>query len=255
MKGIENIINECGISKVRVAKYLGVSRQMLYNYFNMEVKNISKEKVNKIFKLFDIENEKDIAKILVDEEYIKKVEERLNLELLDVSNKENISNLSGLNKKEQEILIDIFNILKENLSEDKTNISYDTLRYLYHYLQAMESMKELKYLLAYISKSIGVTNPLEFIYNEDDQYNFEGIIYSAMTLYINGGASKNKICESHKRFEHEIEQRKEEKLSRTQELISYKNKALSELGYITINDSNAKEVFEKIAEIMSAEKS
>ena len=32
MKEVARIINETNISKVSVAKYLGVSRQMLYNY-------------------------------------------------------------------------------------------------------------------------------------------------------------------------------------------------------------------------------
>ena len=44
---------------------------------------------------------------------------------------------------------------------------------------------------------------------------------------------------------------KEEKLSRTQELTHFKQQALKELGYTGVNESNAKEVFEKIAEIMS----
>lgn len=36
MKKLNDILNELGISKVRLAKYLGVSRQMLYNYLAME---------------------------------------------------------------------------------------------------------------------------------------------------------------------------------------------------------------------------
>ena len=32
MEKLGSILNELGISKVRLAKYLGVSRQMLYNY-------------------------------------------------------------------------------------------------------------------------------------------------------------------------------------------------------------------------------
>ena len=43
----------------------------------------------------------------------------------------------------------------------------------------------------------------------------------------------------------------EEKLSRTQELNTVKIQALKELGYTEINEDNAKEVFEKIAEIQS----
>ena len=72
-----------------------------------------------------------------------------------------------------------------------------------------------------------------------------------MTLYTNGSASRSKVAESHKKWEKEIEAKKEEQLSRTQELTCFKEQALSELGYSSINENNAKEVFEKIAEIMS----
>ena len=36
-------------------------------------------------------------------------------------------------------------------------------------------------------------------------------MFSAMTLYNNGGASKSKLAESHKRFVNQIEHRIEEK--------------------------------------------
>ena len=85
----------------------------------------------------------------------------------------------------------------------------------------------------------------------DKQFIFEGILYSALTLYNNGGASRSKLAESHKRFVQEIEQKNEEKLSRTQQLNTIKVQALRELGYDDINEGNAAEVFEKIAEIQS----
>ena len=72
-----------------------------------------------------------------------------------------------------------------------------------------------------------------------------------MTLYTNGNASRSKVAESHNKWEKEIESKKEEKLSRTQELNTFRAQALQELGYSAINENNAKEVFEKIAEIMS----
>ena len=115
----------------------------------------------------------------------------------------------------------------------------------------METAPELYYILAYMSKSLGFTEALEFIYDKDQQFIFESILFSAMTLYNNGGASKSKITESHKRFEQDIEHKNEEKLSRTQELNTAKVQALKELGYTEINESNAKEVLEKIAEIQS----
>ena len=154
--------------------------------------------------------------------------------------------LKGFNKKEQELLSDIINLLKEKLYNDKTKDSYNTYIYLYHFIQSMDSNPELKYILAYMSKSLGFTDPMEFNYNKDKQFVFESILFSAMTLYSNGGASKNKLGDSHKRFIENIEAKKEEKLSRTQELNTVKIQALKELGYTGINEDNAKEIFEKI---------
>ena len=65
------------------------------------------------------------------------------------------------------------------------------------------------------SKTTGFINPDEYAFDEEHQFIFEGILYSALTLYNNGGASKSKLEESHKRFVQEIEQKNEEKLSRT----------------------------------------
>ena len=76
-------------------------------------------------------------------------------------------------------------------------------------------------------------------------------MFSALTLYNGGGVSSNKIAEAHKRFVDKIEQRMEEKIGRTLALNSLKIQALKELGYTEINDSNAAEVLEKIAEIES----
>ena len=39
MKELNDILVELGISKVRLAKYLGVSRQMLYNYLALNSLN------------------------------------------------------------------------------------------------------------------------------------------------------------------------------------------------------------------------
>ena len=115
----------------------------------------------------------------------------------------------------------------------------------------METNPELKYILAYMSKSMGFTDPMEFAFNKEQQFIFESILFSGLTLYNNGGASKSKLAESHQRFVQDIEHKNEEKLSRTQELNTAKVQALRELGYNEINEENAKEVLEKIAEIQS----
>lgn len=252
MKEASRIINEANISKVSVAKFLGVSRQMLYNYLALEkMEDLPKDKQTKLFMLFGVEKEEELSKIKVDDNYISLLEARINEGILDTFNKESISDLKGLNKKEQTILTDIFTLLKDKLLNDHDEIEYNTLRYLLMYLQNMEQMDELRYILAYMAKSTAQIPVFEYIYDEDKQYIFEGIFYSAETLFTNGNASRNKVAESHKKWEKRIEQKKEDKLSRTQELTHFKQQALKELGYNCVNESNAKEVFEKIAEIMS----
>lgn len=252
MNDVNRIINESGLSKVSIARYLGVSRQMLYNYLALKnVSDLPKDKYNKLLMLFGVENEEELKKVKIDDNYIQLLEKKTNEAIFDSVNKDIMNDLKGLNKKEQELITNIFNILKDRLVDNKKEEEYKTLNYLYYYLQTMEQVEELKYILAYTAKANGFINPLEFIYDEEKQYNFEGILYSAMTLYGSKTASKVKIAESHKKFEKEISDKNEDKLSRTQELNYFKTQALNELGYTTINESNAKEVFEKIAEIMS----
>ena len=252
MKELNVVLTELGISKVRLAKYLGVSRQMLYNYLAIDnISNWPKEKAAKLLSLLNIEKIEDLSSLKINGEYIIEVENRLNEGVKDTSSKDIIADLKGFNKKEQELLSDIINLLKEKLSSDKTKDTYNTYLYLYHFLQSMETNHELKYILGYVSKSLGFTPPMEFVFNTDKHFIFESIMFSAMTLYNNGGASKAKLTASHKRFEEDIEHKNEEKLSRTQELNTAKVQALKELGYTEINEDNAKEVLEKIAEIQS----
>ncbi len=252
MKNINELLVELGISKVRLAKYLGVSRQMLYNYLALDKLSAwPKEKAIKLLALLNVDSEDKISEIKITNDYIIDVESRLNEGVKDSSNREVLADLKCFNKKEQELLADIINLLKEKLIEDKTKETYNTYTYLYHYLQSMETADELRYILGYMSKSMGFTDPMEFVFDKDRQFVFESILFSAMTLYHSGGASKNKIAETHKRFVQDIEQKNEEKLSRTQELNTAKVQALRELGYNEINEVNAKEVLEKIAEIQS----
>ena len=249
---LNELLIELGISKVRLAKYLGVSRQMLYNYLaQRNLNDWPKEKAMKILCLLGVNTPDELKNIKVDGEYIIQVENRLNDGVKETNGKEILTDLKGFNKKEQELLTDIINLLKEKLADDKSKDTYNSYRYLYHFLQSMETNKELKYILAYMSKSMGFIDHTEYAFNENQQFIFESILFSAMTLYTNGGASRSKIAETHKRFVQEIEHKKEERLSRTQELNAAKVQALKELGYTEINNENAKEVLEKIAEIQS----
>ena len=251
MRKLNDLFQELGISKVRLAKYLGVSRQMVYNYLELEDLNKwPKEKKILLYKLLDIEDSKEIETIDVSTEYLMNVENRLNQGVKSSSELENGLDLKGLNKESQVLLSDITYLLKEKLSDDDEE-NYYAIQYLYHLLQSLDNVPEIKYIFGYMSKTTGFTNPEEYKFQEDKQFIFEGILYSALTLYNNGGASRSKLTESHKRFVQEIEQKNEENLSRTQQLNTIKIQALRELGYTEINETNAAEVFEKIAEIQS----
>ena len=253
MDKLNDLLQELGVSKVRLAKYLGVSRQMVYNYLVLDsLEKWPKEKKILLLQLLDLKEgtNEELNNIKVDTEYLMNVEKRLNIGVKSGNDLENFLDLKGLDKESKVLLNDIAFLLKEKLEENKNN-DYSAVKYLYYSLQSMDNVPEIKYLLAYMAKTNGFINSEEFAFNEDKQYIFEGILYSALTLYNNGGASKSKVVETRKRFVQEIEAKKEEKLSRTEQLNTTKIQALKELGYTTINESNAAEVFEKIAEIES----
>lgn len=252
MKDLNRVLSELGISKVKLAKYLGVSRQMLYNYLAEEsINRWPKEKLTKLFTLLNIKSGDDLKDVQVDGNYIVEVEKKIEESIQDIQEKSCTLDLKGISRKEQDLLQDIFNSLKQKVTDDKSKENYYLLKYLNNYLQSVDNMKELKYVLAYFSKALGFTEPLEFAFNEPQQFIFESIMFSGMTLYTNGGASKSRIADTHKRFVAEIEHKKEERLSRTQELNAAKIQALRELGYKEISKENAKEVLDKIAEIQS----
>lgn len=251
MYDLNRIIEQTGLSKVKIAKYLGVSRQMLYNYLSAKSFNdIPSDKRNKLLNLLGANNEKDLGKIYVDNKYIQSIETKINNGEEKQKKQIDTPDFKGLHKEEQAILTDMFNIIKERLI-NHGNEDNKTIKYLYYYIQYMESMPVLKYILAYMAKSNLHAPVDEYAYDRDKQYTFEGILFSAMNLYNNDNAAPSRVAESHKKFEMEIENKKEEKLSRTEELNSLQLQALKELGYNSVTESNANEVFEKFAEIIT----
>ncbi len=252
MKELNKVLSEIGVSKVKLAKYLGVSRQMIYNY--LELDSLTKwpqEKRILLLKLLDIEDgsEKSLNNIKINSEYLENVEARLNQNVKDFS-VQNI-NYKNLNKDEQELLNDLLFLIKEKFTEEKNKDTYYTFLYLYHVLQSLDNVPEIKYIFGYLSKKTGFTSPMEFKFNETKQFILESIIFTAFNLYNNGGASRSRLTESHNRFVQEIENDKEEKLGRTQQLNTTKIQALKELGYTEISRENASEVLNRMAEIQS----
>jgi predicted transcriptional regulator len=249
---INLILKKTNISKVNLAKYLGVSRQMVYNYLDSnDLNKMPAEKCQLLFKLLEVNSCEEIVKKELTDDYLQNVSNKIFNYRKIPTKKEEIIELSGLKKEEQELISDIVFLIKEMFNEDTTKDSYNTINYFYHSLQSIPSMKELKYILGYVAKNCGYIKADTYDFNKEQQFVFESIMYSAMTLYTNGGASKSKIAESHHRWEADLERKNEEKLSRTQELNTAKVQALRELGYTEITEKNASEVFDKIAEIQA----
>ena len=89
--------------------------------------------VGRVLPSFGLSTVKDSSCDILD------VENRLNDGIKETpSNKGIMYELKGFNKKEQELISDIMNLLKERLSEDKSKSVYTAYTYLYHCLQSME---------------------------------------------------------------------------------------------------------------------
>ena len=250
MNELNNLLHELGISKVKLAKFLGVSRQMIYNYLELDdVNKWPKDKKVLLFNLLGIKSYEEMKNIKVDTDYIMDVELRLN-SLNDRKTNNNVSNdiFSGLDESKIELIVKIIDAVKEYIEDDK---GLKVGEYLYHFIQSLNNNEEIRYLLGYVAKETGYVKANEFVFNEDKQYIFESILYTAIALYHSGKASKSRLIEAHRRFETQINNKIEEKMSRTMELNNIKQQALKELGYTEITQENSAEVYAKMAEIQS----
>jgi len=253
MNKLNEILREAGVSKVKLSKYLGVSRQMIYNYLEVEdINKWPKDKRVMLLNLLGIKNADEIHSIKVDTDYISELDAKLNSILVvknGVSKDEKNTVYEGLGKKQKELLKNIVDVVKENLEDSKDNVGFNSMTYLYNFLQAMNTSPELRYMLAYVSKETCFEDPNRFVFDEDEQFVFESILFTAMTLYNNGGTSKSKLAEAHSRFVKKIDRKKEEKLGRTMELTRIRLQAMQELGYTEVNEENVAEISAKMAEI------
>ena len=122
MKNLNELLQELGISKVKLAKYLGVSRQMIYNYLELESLNKwPKEKKILLFKLLNIEDGSDeaISKIKVTAEYLEDIEARLNQNIKNLGDGEGYFDLKNLSKDEQTLVNDLIFLIKEKFTEER----------------------------------------------------------------------------------------------------------------------------------------
>ena len=66
MKDLNDLLHQLGISKVKLAKFLGVSRQMIYNYLEIDdVNKWPKDKKVLLFNLLGIKSKDDMKNIKI----------------------------------------------------------------------------------------------------------------------------------------------------------------------------------------------
>ena len=181
---INLILKKANISKVNLSKYLGVSRQMIYNYLDGD--NLSKmpnEKCQLLFDLLDVNSTEEILNIKIDNEYLEKVGSKIFNPKKNESPKNETINLTGLKKEDINIISDIVIMLKNIILEGKgrEGESEATIEYIYNFIQNLGTNKELKYLLGYFSKNFGYTEPNKFVY--DEKFMTFYISYSAHMPY------------------------------------------------------------------------
>ena len=150
MKRLNELLQELGVSKVKLAKYLGVSRQMVYNYLVLDsLDKWPKEKKLLLLQLLDIEDgeEETINKIQVNTDYLMSVEKRLNNTMKAASETECSFSTDSLTKDNRSLLNNIIFLLKEKLEEDADGTNADTIRYLYYFLQSLDNIPEILNLM------------------------------------------------------------------------------------------------------------
>ena len=165
---VNQILKQANISKVNLAKYLGVSRQMIYNYFDGEdLSKLPNDKCQLLYDLLDVKSSEEILNIKLDNEYLQKVSNKMFSTKKNTSKKEEVIELSGLDKEEVNLISDISLMLKNIILDNKSREgeAIETVRYVYNFIQNLSTNKELKYVLGYFSKNFGYTDPNKFFFD------------------------------------------------------------------------------------------
>lgn len=97
---INLILKKANISKVNLAKYLGVSRQMVYNYFDgSDLSKLPNEKCQMLFELLNVKNTDEILALDITKDYLQCVGNKIVDSKREESKKEkNTVDFSGLKK-------------------------------------------------------------------------------------------------------------------------------------------------------------
>ena len=101
---INLILKDAGVSKVNLSKYLGVSRQMIYNYFEEDdLSNMPEDKCQLLFKLLGIKSEEELLNVTITDEYINSVSSKIFVKTkVETKKPTECVDVSGVKKEEQE---------------------------------------------------------------------------------------------------------------------------------------------------------
>ena len=125
---INLILKKTNISKVNLAKYLGVSRQMVYNYLDSDDLNkMPAEKCQLLFKLLEVNTCEEIVKKELTDEYLQSVSNKIFNYKKNASKKDEVIDLSGLKKEERFLLLQTLRKIATSKAECHTK---STLRKL-----------------------------------------------------------------------------------------------------------------------------
>ena len=103
VKKINLILKKTNISKVNLAKYLGVSRQMVYNYLDSDdLSKMPSDKCQLLFRLLEVNSCEEILEKELDSAYLKSVSSKIFSYRKVPSKKDEVIELSGLKKEEQD---------------------------------------------------------------------------------------------------------------------------------------------------------
>lgn len=245
MNDLLKIIDSLNITKVALASYLGVSRQMVYNYLSLDsIDEWPIDKRIKILDLFDVQNSQEIKDIKIDSEMYLRIQDTL--QATEQQQKASLSNLNITSLDSQLLVSDIIKLLEMN-----DPLLNNHLKIMLTLIESSQLNTQYAFLIEFIGKLLGKVEVNDFAYNTDEQTAYEAILYSALQLYKSQNYSKTKIKQLHEQFIEEQNQKNEAIYEETNVLNITKMMALRELGFNRIDTDNADLVLNKMAEIRS----
>lgn len=239
MNSLLLLIDKLNISKVALARYLQVSRQMVYIYLSKDdFDDWPIKKKIKILELFDVDNINELEKLEVTPELYASVNA-----VLTQDNSSFLQNsYDSLDNRSRRLVEDVIRLCEEDETRENINV---VLTLIEHSLIS----DDYKYLIAYLAKIFKKMDPEEFSSNELEQKAFEGILFSAFNLFNSGKYSKDKTSRVHAQFVKELKESDETDLQATNIINVTKLIAKNELGIEKIDETNVNQVLEKMLEI------